>query len=82
MARLNLILDGDTYRDLKKHANRLSRRPAGLARELVREGIQRREAAERRRALARYYTAGRKDARASLDDLELPQMDLLDGDET
>jgi len=81
MARLNLTLDDDTYGSLKRHASRLSRAPAGLARELVQEGLERREAAERRRALVQDYLAGRDDARALLDDFELPQIDLLDDDE-
>jgi hypothetical protein len=82
MARLNLTLDNDTFQDLKRHASRLSRPAAGLARELVQEGIRRREAAERRRRLARDYAAGRRDTRELLDDLETPQFDLLDDDET
>jgi hypothetical protein len=81
MARLNLTLDEETLCDLKKHANRLSRPVAGFARDLVQEGIRRREAAERRRRLARDYAAGRRDARAILDDLETSQLDLLDNDE-
>jgi hypothetical protein len=81
MARLNLTLDEDTFESLKKHAQRLSRPAAGLARELLEEAIRRREAAERRRALAKDYAAGRRDARALLEDLERGQFDLLDDDE-
>jgi hypothetical protein len=82
MARLNLTLDEDTFESLKRHANRLSRPAAGLARELLEEAIRRRETAERRQALARDYATGRRDARALLADLEGAQLDLLDDDET
>ena len=81
MARLNLTLDESTFRDLRRHATRLSRPAAGLARELVQEGIRRRELAERRRKLAQDYTAGRRYARALLDDLEAAQLYLLHDDE-
>lgn len=82
MPRLNLTLNKDTFQELKKHAGRVSRPAAALARELVQEGIRRREALERRRALAQDYAAGRRDAHALLKDLESAQLDLLDDDET
>jgi len=81
MARLNLTLDEDTLESLKKHARRLSRPAASLARELLDEGIRRRETAERRRMLAKDYAAGRRDVRVLLKDLEGAQFDLLDNDE-
>jgi hypothetical protein len=81
MARLNLTLDEETFQGLQRHASRRSRPAAALARELVQEGIRRREAAERQSALARDYAAGRKGTRALLADLESPQCDLLDDDE-
>ena len=52
-----------------------------MATEILREGLARREAAERRKRLAADYAAGRADARALLKDLESSQLDLLD-DET
>lgn len=81
MPRLNLTLDEGTFQELRKHASRASRPAAALARELVQEGVRRREAAERRRILARDYAAGRRDARALLEDFEAPQLDLLNDDE-
>jgi len=42
------------------------------------EGLARREATTRRKKLAADYRAGRADARALLDDLESPQLELLD----
>jgi hypothetical protein len=81
MVRLNLTLDEDTFETLKRHASRLSKPAAGLARELLGEAIRRREAAERRRVLAKDYVAGRRDARSLLEDLEGAQLDLLDDDD-
>lgn len=81
MARINLTLDDATMRDLRRHAQMLARPAAGLARELLEEGIRRREAAARRLALARDYAAGRKDARRLLSDLEGAQLDTWDGED-
>ncbi len=81
MARLNLTLDPDTFQKLDRHSGRVGRPRARVATEILREGLARREAAERRKRLAADYAAGRADARALLKDLESSQLDLLD-DET
>ena len=81
MARLNLTLDEVTADHLRRHAREQSRPVAGVARELLREALERREARTRKQQLAADYRAGRKDATALLEDLEAGQMDLLDDDE-
>ena len=81
MARLNLTLDADTFQKLDRHSGRVGRPRARVATEILREGLARREAAERRKRLAADYAAGRADACALLKDLESSQLDLLD-DET
>lgn len=78
MARLNLTLDEDTFRRLDRHIKRTGRPRAALARELLREALAQREAAEQRRQLAADYAAGRSDARAVLRDLEAGQLALMD----
>lgn len=78
MARLNLTLDEDTFRTLERHTRRSGKRLAALAKEILREGLAQREAAERRRRLAADYAAGRGDARALLKDLESAQLELVD----
>ena len=78
MARLNLTLDKDTFRQLDRHTKRSGKPRAALARELLREGLARREALERRQQLARDYAAGRGDGRTLLSDLESAQLELLD----
>ena len=78
MARLNLTLDDDTSKRLEKHARETRERRATLARTLIQEGLDRREAARRRRKLARDYVAGRDDARELLRDLEASELELLD----
>lgn len=80
MARLNLTLDKDTLRRLDQHTKRSGKPLAALARELLREGLAQREAAERRKQLAADYAAGRGDARTLLRALEAGQLDLM-GDE-
>jgi hypothetical protein len=45
---------------------------------LIQEGLDRREAARRRRKLARDYIAGRDDAGELLSDLEAGELELLD----
>jgi 4'-phosphopantetheinyl transferase EntD len=81
MARLNLTLDPDTFRELDRYTRQLGKPRARVAKELLREGLERRRAAERRRKLAADYVAGRSDARAALRDLEAAQLGLLDDDE-
>ena len=78
MARLNLTLDDDTFRQLDRHTKRVGRPRAKVATEILREGLARREAAERRKRVAADYAAGRPDARALLKDFESPQLELLD----
>jgi len=78
MARLNLTLDEDTSKRLDRHAQELRARRATVARTLIQEGLDRREAARRRRRLARDYAAGREDARELLADLEAGELELLD----
>lgn len=79
--RLNLTLDAGTSSALNRHAKRVGKPRAALARELIAEAIARREAEERRRALARDYMAGRSDAAAILADGEGAQLDLLNDHE-
>ena len=81
MARLNLTLDADTFRQLDRHTRRVGKPRAKVATEILREGLARREAAERRKRLAADYAAGRPDARDLLKDLESPQLDLLDDED-
>ena len=81
MARLNLTLDDDTFRQLDRHTKRSGKPRAALARELLREGLAQREAAERRKQLAADYAAGRSDARTLLRDLEAGQLELMDDED-
>jgi len=53
---------------------------AALAREILREGIARREEIARRRKLAADYAADRRDAASLLADLESAELDLLSDD--
>jgi predicted transcriptional regulator len=78
MDRLNLTLDPDTSSALNRHARRHRRPRAALARELIREGLERREARERAARLARDYANGRNEALDLLKQLEGAQLDLLD----
>jgi len=80
MARLNLTLDQDTCLELDRYTKLLRRPRAAIARELLREALADRRAAERRRRLAVDYAAGREDARVLLKDLESAQLELM-GDE-
>lgn len=81
MARLNLTLDADTFARLDRHAKRQGARRAGLARRILREGLDAREALERRKKLAADYAAGRSDARELLEELEAPQLEWFDGED-
>ncbi len=78
MARLNLTLDGDTFTRLDRDARRAHKHVATLAREILTEGLARREAMARRRKLAEDYAAGRTDAKEALADLERGQLELLE----
>jgi hypothetical protein len=81
VARLNLTLDEDTFDRLARYARQQERAVAGVARDLVREALERHEASRRRRKLAEDYRAGRRDACAVLEDFEAAQLDVLDDDE-
>ena len=81
MARLNLTLDDDTFTRLVRHAKREGGRGATLARRILREGLDAREARERRRKLAADYAAGRPDARELLESLEPAQLDWFDAED-
>jgi len=78
MARLNVTLDDDTFTRLVRHARREGGRRAALARRILREGLDAREARERRMKLAADYAAGRSDARELLQGLEAAQLDWFD----
>jgi hypothetical protein len=78
MARLNLTLDRDTFSRLEKHARVARIRRATLAKALIQEALDRREAARRRRKLATDYAAERDDSRELIRDLEAGQLELLD----
>lgn len=78
MARLNLTLDPDTSSRLDRFAKKARTPRAALARRLLVAALDQEDAAERRRKLARDYSAARADARALLADLEAGQQELLD----
>ena len=77
MSRLNLTLDNDTEMQLADYARKLGKPRARLARELLREGLSRRKAQDRRRQLAEDYAADREDVEELLGELEGLQTDLL-----
>ncbi len=77
MSRLNLTLDNDTETQLEGYARKLGKPRARLARELLREGLSRRAAQDRRRQLAEDYAADREDVEELLGELEGLQNDLL-----
>lgn len=79
MSRLNLTLDRDTLAWLERHAAKEKVAIASLARRLLHEAVEEREAIARRRKLAQDYAAGRGDVAELLRDLEQPQLEgLLD----
>jgi hypothetical protein len=78
MPRLNLTLDDDTFMRLSRHARQAGAQRATLARSLLREALERRDAMERRRKLAADYAADREDARELLYDLEPGELELLE----
>lgn len=81
MPRLNLTLNADTLRQLERHGRRLGKPLARVAREVLAEGLARRDAAERRRQLARDYAAGRTDEGSLLRELEGGQLELPDDED-
>ena len=78
MTRLNLTLDRATSAALERYAKRLGKPRARLVKEILTEGLARRDATTRRKKLAGDYLAGRADARALLKDLESSQLELMD----
>lgn len=78
MTRVNLTLDPDTFARLSRVARQAHAPCAAVARALLLEGLDHRETAERQRKLAADYAAGRADARALLEELEMPQLENLD----
>ncbi len=81
MARVNLTLDEETFRRLDRHTKRLGKPRATVVLEILRDGLARQEAAERRKRLTADYAAGRRDARALLKDLEGGQLELMDDED-
>ena len=82
MMKLNMTLDQKTSAALERQARQVRKPCAKLAREILMEGLARREAALRRKKLAADYRAGRVDTRALLNDLEAPQLELLNDKES
>jgi len=78
MNRLNLTLDDATASALERHSRRGKMPRAAVARELIREAIQRREMRERLQQLANDYAKGRADAADLLEDMEIAQLELLE----
>ena len=76
-----MTLDEATFRDLDRHTRRVGKPRAAIVRELVREGLARRAAADRRKRLAADYAAGGGDARAVLKALERAQLELMDDED-
>jgi len=81
MARVNLTLTEVSFQKLSRYAKRSGAPAAALARTLLLEGLERREAEERRRKLASDYAAGRPDARELLKDLEPGQLEGMGREE-
>ena len=63
---------------LERHAKQARKPCTRVTKEILLEGLAQREAAARCKKLAADYRAGRADARALLNDLEAPQLELLD----
>jgi hypothetical protein len=78
MPRLNFTLDRDTFRRLETHARKARCGPVTLAKRLIRDALDRREADQRRRKLALDYARQRNDAYAFLRELQIGELDLLD----
>jgi hypothetical protein len=78
MARLNLTLDEDTFRRLDRHARETRSRRSTVAKILIQEALDRREAAPRRRKLALDYAAERESTRELLRDLDAAQLEPVD----
>lgn len=72
------MLDQETYGTLEKQAKQTRKPCARIAKEILSEGLARRDAAARRKQLVADYRAGRADARAVLNNFESVQLELLD----
>lgn len=81
MRHVNVALDQKTYEALERQAERTRKPCTTVAKEILLEGLERRDAAARREQLAADYRAGRADARALLNALESSQSELLDDEE-
>ena len=77
MPRLNLTLDSHTLSRLERYAERVGKPRAGLAREMISEGLSRRAAAERQKKWARDYQADRADSRGFLEETEFLQLEVM-----
>ena len=78
MRRLNVMLDQETYEALERQAKQTRKPCAKVAKEILSEGLARRDTAARREKLATDYRAGRADMQALLNELESFQSELLD----
>ena len=81
MARLLITLDQDMAGSLAKHAKRVGKPRARVAKEILAEGLARQDAITRRKKLVADYLAGRAETRALLKDMESPQAELLNDGE-
>ena len=70
MTRLNLALDQETSAALDRHAKLVRKPRAHVAREILTEGLARRDVAAQHKKPAADYRAGRADARTLLKDFE------------
>ena len=72
------MLDQQTYEALEKQAKQTRKPCARIAKEILSEGLARRDAAARHKQLVADYRAGRADARAVLNNFASGQLELLD----
>jgi predicted transcriptional regulator len=78
MMKLSVVLDQKTYEALERQAKQTRKPRERVAKEILLEGLARRNAAAQREQLAADYRAGRANARALLNDVESAQSELLD----
>ena len=78
MARINLTLNEDTYSSIVEHAREEGMPQASMARKLIKEALDRRNALKKLRKLASDYGAEGKGSARLLEDLEAGQLDLID----
>ncbi len=81
MSRLNLTLDPDTERRLRRYAREKGASVATSARSLLRDALNRIEEGDRRSKLAADYAAGRPDAELLLREMETTQYGYSEGEE-